>query len=179
MEYIIGSIAIDTGMLARQWHNAKPYIHIFRKLATENSVYIYSTCSKLTTCTPQCTITRPRIQAYTANNFDMHHFSWVYVCVKYQPSAVKCRHFLGAIICTRACASQAINPHHRINFSEQCGSDAKIAATSTNNSIRLYTRVNLGYYHTIYGHEKPLTGVKFSPSDPNLVYSSSLDGTIR
>lgn len=57
--------------------------------------------------------------------------------------------------------------------------DARFACTSSNNSVRLFTRHNLAAIGSISGHEKAVTGVKFSQKDWNILYTSSTDGTVK
>lgn len=59
------------------------------------------------------------------------------------------------------------------------GESSMLAATSSNHSVRLFTRKNLVKTGTITGHEDVITSIRFAKTDPNILLSSSLDGTIR
>lgn len=54
-----------------------------------------------------------------------------------------------------------------------------VAATSSNYSIRLFTRQTFAQTGTIKGHEDVITSIRFGKTDPFLLMSSSLDKTIR
>ncbi|KAK2192205.1 hypothetical protein NP493_37g11023 [Ridgeia piscesae] len=69
--------------------------------------------------------------------------------------------------------------HIDSQLSSVCGSDARVAATGSENTVRIYTRQTLGYLASISGHTKTITGVKFARVMPHLLYTSSLDGTVR
>ncbi|CAH1772238.1 unnamed protein product [Owenia fusiformis] len=59
------------------------------------------------------------------------------------------------------------------------GGDGILAVTGTNNSIRLHSRQNLALKGKITGHQGVVSSVKFGTREPALVYSSSLDATVR
>ncbi|XP_074654463.1 WD repeat-containing protein 89-like [Tubulanus polymorphus] len=57
--------------------------------------------------------------------------------------------------------------------------DPIIAAASSNYEIRLFTWNNLTTLGSIAGHESVVTGVKFGRRNPNLLYTSSWDNTLK
>ncbi|KAI0229109.1 WD repeat-containing protein 89 [Lamellibrachia satsuma] len=69
--------------------------------------------------------------------------------------------------------------HIDSQLSSVSGADTRVAATSSENTVRTYTRQTLGYLGSISGHTKTVTGVKFAQLSPHLLYTSSLDGTVR
>ncbi|KAK3603888.1 hypothetical protein CHS0354_042898 [Potamilus streckersoni] len=59
------------------------------------------------------------------------------------------------------------------------GGECILAATSSNYMIRLFNLANLASKGSIEGHEGVITGVSFGHEEPDLLYSSSLDKTVR
>ncbi|KAL3860612.1 hypothetical protein ACJMK2_010710 [Sinanodonta woodiana] len=59
------------------------------------------------------------------------------------------------------------------------GGECTLAATSSNYSIRLFNLANMASKGSIEGHEGVITGVSFGHEEPHLLYSSSLDKTVR
>ncbi|XP_077863746.1 WD repeat-containing protein 89-like [Saccoglossus kowalevskii] len=62
-----------------------------------------------------------------------------------------------------------------------CNSDGDplVAAAGSNNSIKIYSRNRLTNVAHLKGHSETLTGIRFGHRNPNLVYTSSRDGTVR
>ncbi|XP_071958553.1 WD repeat-containing protein 89-like isoform X3 [Antedon mediterranea] len=54
-----------------------------------------------------------------------------------------------------------------------------VAIVGSDMSLNLFTRDTFSSYAKYTGHEKSITGVRFSPCNPNVLYSCSMDGTIR
>ncbi|XP_013391356.1 WD repeat-containing protein 89-like isoform X1 [Lingula anatina] len=61
----------------------------------------------------------------------------------------------------------------------RCNKDPVLAATSSNHTVRLFNRNTLASIGTVEGHQKAVTGVKFGKTNTDLLYTSSLDGTVR
>ncbi|XP_077982815.1 WD repeat-containing protein 89-like [Glandiceps talaboti] len=57
--------------------------------------------------------------------------------------------------------------------------DPLIAAAGSNNSIKICSRNRLANVAHLKGHSETLTGIRFGHQNPNLVYTSSKDGTVR
>ncbi|XP_052815464.1 WD repeat-containing protein 89-like [Mya arenaria] len=57
--------------------------------------------------------------------------------------------------------------------------DRLLAATSSNFTIRLMSRNSLANYGAIKGHTEVITGICWGNTEPNLLYSCSLDKTVR
>ncbi|GAB6025749.1 hypothetical protein CHUAL_011731 [Chamberlinius hualienensis] len=61
-----------------------------------------------------------------------------------------------------------------------CQSSPKLIATAlTSNVIQIYNDESLCKIHSLQGHKKSVTDIQFSQSQPDIMYSSSLDGTIQ
>ncbi|XP_078688689.1 WD repeat-containing protein 89-like isoform X1 [Branchiostoma floridae x Branchiostoma belcheri] len=54
-----------------------------------------------------------------------------------------------------------------------------LAAMGSNNSVQVYQAATLALKHRLEGHTDIVSGVKFAHTNPSMLYSSSLDGTIR
>ncbi|XP_033115722.1 WD repeat-containing protein 89-like isoform X2 [Anneissia japonica] len=54
-----------------------------------------------------------------------------------------------------------------------------VAIVGTDMSLNLFSRDTFSAYRKFTGHERSITGVRFSPRNPNVLYSCSMDGTIR
>ncbi|KAK7483045.1 hypothetical protein BaRGS_00025708 [Batillaria attramentaria] len=59
------------------------------------------------------------------------------------------------------------------------GKDSLVAATSSNHTIRLFSRLSLAETAVLKGHEDVISGIQFLHSDPDLLLSSSHDKTVR
>ncbi|XP_066290396.1 WD repeat-containing protein 89-like isoform X2 [Branchiostoma lanceolatum] len=57
--------------------------------------------------------------------------------------------------------------------------DGLLAAMGSNNSVQVYQATTLALEHRLEGHTDIVSGVKFAHTNPSMLYSSSLDGTIR
>lgn len=57
--------------------------------------------------------------------------------------------------------------------------DSLVAATSSNHTIRLFSRNTLAQTSVLNGHKDVISAVQFLHSEPDLVLSSSLDRTVR
>ena len=55
----------------------------------------------------------------------------------------------------------------------------KIAATSSNFTVRLYNIDNLGFICSIRAHDDVISGVRFSDANARLMFTASHDGTVR
>ncbi|XP_048254835.1 WD repeat-containing protein 89-like isoform X2 [Haliotis rufescens] len=73
-----------------------------------------------------------------------------------------------------------VEPDYVLDFAVQkSGSDGRLAATSSNYNIRIYSRVDLANVGSIKGHTDVVSGVTFGKTEPSLLFSSSHDETLR
>ncbi|XP_046553147.1 WD repeat-containing protein 89-like [Haliotis rubra] len=73
-----------------------------------------------------------------------------------------------------------VEPDYVLDFAVQkSGSDGRLAATSSNYNIRIYSRANLANVGSIKGHTDVVSGVTFGKTEPSLLFSSSHDETLR
>ncbi|XP_060606854.1 WD repeat-containing protein 89-like [Ruditapes philippinarum] len=66
-----------------------------------------------------------------------------------------------------------------LDVAAQRGNGEYIAATSSNHTIRLFSRSNLANVGVIEGHSDTISGISWGKTEPHLLYSSSKDKTIR
>ncbi|KAL5021062.1 hypothetical protein ScPMuIL_000217 [Solemya velum] len=66
-----------------------------------------------------------------------------------------------------------------IALQNRSSEDGFIAATSSNYTIRLFSKNSLVSTASITAHKDVITGVKFSHDEPNILYSSSMDETVK
>lgn len=90
----------------------------------------------------------------------------------------------------KGCSSSftdSFSVHSKINVKDEgayvfdgaLNSDSNIIAASlSSNNIKLYALEALQNISCLSGHKRTVTGIRFSDQDPNILYSSSLDGTI-
>ncbi|KAK7115049.1 WD repeat-containing protein 89-like [Littorina saxatilis] len=72
-------------------------------------------------------------------------------------------------------------PHYVLDMAAQHkgGEDSKLAVTSSNYTIRLFSRFSLAQTQTLTGHTDVISGIHFLHSDPELLVTSSHDKTVR
>lgn len=73
--------------------------------------------------------------------------------------------------------SRPEEPTYLLDMSLQAGD--LLAVSCSNRSIHLHDRSSLRQVGEYQGHKKPLCGVEFAHSSPDLLYSASADGTVR
>ncbi|XP_025114804.1 WD repeat-containing protein 89-like [Pomacea canaliculata] len=71
-------------------------------------------------------------------------------------------------------------PHYVLDLASQSGGgDCLLAATSSNHTIRLFSRERLVQTSVLKGHEDVVSAIHFFNTDPNILLSSSHDKTVR
>ncbi|XP_064640955.1 WD repeat-containing protein 89-like [Lineus longissimus] len=68
---------------------------------------------------------------------------------------------------------------HTASPIEYSDSSPILAATTSDYCVRLYNRSNLASFQVLSGHTDVVTDIRFSHTDSNLLYTSSIDETIR
>lgn len=78
-----------------------------------------------------------------------------------------------------ALSLDSVDEDYVLDVAVQSGEGNYIAATSSNHTIRLFSSNNLASVGVITGHTDVISGITWGKSEPNLLYSSSKDKSVR
>ncbi|KAL8612434.1 hypothetical protein ACOMHN_008419 [Nucella lapillus] len=80
-----------------------------------------------------------------------------------------------------AVSLEKTEPHYVLGLAAQRlgGKDSLLAASSSNYTVRLFSRCQLAQTNVLTGHEDVITAIQFLHDDPNLLMTASEDKTVR